>query len=981
MKDNTTGCAVICSSITQDIIHNYPIGIFDEFYSDYLAEYEIKLYDAVSALETPFELSADEIVRRALFTQRESLMKMASRTLLSEMYRMKEEGELPETDPEQEYKDYIKIITENEYKKFFRKKFSVLEKLIRQKIETSASLIIECITYLSEDAEKIYREMGVYVSKVNAILPDSGDTHNNGKSVASVVINDGERIFYKPHALDGDEFFRNFAKEFVKNDEFVNGLVKFVNCPDHGWQECVQYSEAANEKEARTYYRNIGNYIAIFYMLGTEDMHFENIIASGSSPKFIDLETVLANKNNDSMTHTETLLGNMMADIKQSVYSSLIIPQNYEFTIFDIDMSGLTGGMDSSESQNLSYFAISNPFTSDLKYEKKFSYIPESNNLLKMNGKIINAGDYIDDILHGFEDAYKKICGSKEKIVYWLKHKTDQKAEFRQILRATYMYAKFIESSYHPKYLQEESERDRLFSILYGKTELPEKRKKVIDIEKQIMLNNDIPCFQTNINSRDLIYEYNGEKHIIKDNYSSTIFDRIKEKLAVFSEKDMKKQENYIRASLANYTGKTADTLDKQNTYLADYLAEIPDDLPEKERYLRTAEAIAMSIDKNKIMNNVRDSCALFEITQSDKDKELVGYLKPDLYNGLGTLLFIGLTAHAAGNKELEHFMYQLDRGFEELYPFDVIRSQYTNSAFTGLTSYIYVYSILSRYYDSDLFRQRYEKALQAVLETAPSEVDKLDVIEGIAGIIPVMCEVYRSDGQRKDVYDHITALSDRMEELITDNKMDLAGFAHGYSGVIYAYTEAYKITNNTRYLKKVIDLTEIENTYYSDKYNNWRDARQSGDSYGMLYWCHGAGGIALSRKAAAAIPDITDEQRSAMLRDASVFLDTVICGSSTIKVRNHCMCHGLTGNINILNSLKEVFPDKHREIEEYTGRTIKELLDNVQKDGFNYQYRSNLESKGLMLGLSGIGYSILRLYDSKLPDVLSLKMERRDGL
>ena len=981
MKNNVNDCAVVCRRAAQDMILNSPIGIFDEFYTDYLEEYETKLYDSISNIEAPFEVAIDEIIGKALFTQRESLMKMSSRTLLSEMFRMKEEGEFPTTTPEQEYKDYVAIITTDSYKKLFRKKFHVLEKLILQKIETSAALIVECISYLSEDTERIYSEMGVSVNKLNAILPDSGDTHNNGKSVASVIINDGDRIFYKPHALGGDEFFRNFAKEFVRNDEFVDGLVKFVNCSDHGWQECVQYTEAANEEEVKTYYRNIGNYIAIFYMLGTEDMHFENIIASGNSPKFIDLETVLANKNTDSITHTETLLGNMMGDLKQSVYGSLIIPQNYEFTIFDIDMSGLTGGMDNSTSENLSYFAISNPFTSDLKYEKKYSYVPESSNLLKLNGKIISAGDYIEDILQGFEDAYKKINDSKEAIIDWLRYKTDQKAEFRQILRATYMYAKFIESSYHPKYLQEESERDRLFSILYGKTELPEKRKRVIDIEKQIMLNNDIPCFQTNINSRDLIYELNGEKHVLKNNYTKTIFERIKDKLDNFSEIDMKKQENYIRSSLANYTGKTADTLDKQNHYLAEYLAELPSDLPTKERYLRTAEAIAMSMNKNKIMNYSKDSCSLFEMTQNDNEKEFVGYLKPDLYNGLGTLLFVGLTAHATGNKELEQFMYQLDRGFEELFPFEIVRSQYTNSAFTGITSYIYVYSILSRYYDSDLFKQKYEAALNTLLERSPSEETELDVIKGSAGIIPVMCEVYRTDGQRQDVYNYIVAATNRMTELISEDKMDLAGFAHGYSGVINAFAEAYNITHNTHYLENVIALTEVENTYYNNKYKNWRDARQSGENYGMLYWCHGAGGIALSRKAAAAIPDLTYEQRSSMLKDASVFLDKFLEGNIRNDTRNHCMCHGLTGNITILNSLKEVFPDKCREIEEYTFKTINDLLDNVQKDGFNYQYKSNLESKGLMLGLSGIGYSILRLYNSKLPDVLSLKMERRDGL
>ena len=47
-----------------------------------------------------------------------------------------------------------------------------------------------------------------------------------------------------------------------------------------------------------------GVWLAVFDALGTSDLHYENMIASGEHPMFIDLETFVQRTNDDMSTGT-----------------------------------------------------------------------------------------------------------------------------------------------------------------------------------------------------------------------------------------------------------------------------------------------------------------------------------------------------------------------------------------------------------------------------------------------------------------------------------------------------------------------------------------------------------------------------------------------------------------------------------------------------------------------------------------------------
>ena len=56
-------------------------------------------------------------------------------------------------------------------------------------------------------------------------------------------------------------------------------------------------------------------------------------------------------------------------------------------------------------------------------------------------------------------------------------------------------------------------------------------------------------------------------------------------------------------------------------------------------------------------------------------------------------------------------------------------------------------------------------------------------------------------------------------------------------------------------------------------------------------------------------------------------------------------------------------------------------FLSRLKTDAINYENALNAEDVGFMLGLSGIGYSIMKLTDEKIPNILLFEgLEEEQG-
>ena len=201
-----------------------------------------------------------------------------------------------------------------------------------------------------------------------------------------------------------------------------------------------------------------------------------------------------------------------------------------------------------------------------------------------------------------------------------------------------------------------------------------------------------------------------------------------------------------------------------------------------------------------------------------------------------------------------------------------------------------------------------------------------------------------------------------------------LTGFSHGTAGIAWALLELAEVSGDSRYRRTALDALTYERSLFSAQEENWPDLRLDEQApnqgsaggapeYGMA-WCHGAPGIGLGRLGVLRHVDdaVTREEIEAALRT------TLAQGFG----HNHTLCHGDLGNLELILEAGEVLDDPRWRAER--DRLAASILESTRRDGWRCAIPFNVETPGLMTGLAGIGYGLLRLADPRqVPSVLLL--------
>jgi lantibiotic modifying enzyme len=131
-----------------------------------------------------------------------------------------------------------------------------------------------------------------------------------------------------------------------------------------------------------------------------------------------------------------------------------------------------------------------------------------------------------------------------------------------------------------------------------------------------------------------------------------------------------------------------------------------------------------------------------------------------------------------------------------------------------------------------------------------------------------------------------------------------------------------------------------------------------------MTPWCHGAPGIGLARL--CSLRHLDDE---AIRAEIDTALQTTLAKGFG---GNHSLCHGDLGNLELLLQASQVLaePQWHAQVD----RIAAIILESISRDGWLCGTPLGVESPGLMTGLAGIGYGLLRLAEpTRVPCVLVL--------
>ena len=181
-------------------------------------------------------------------------------------------------------------------------------------------------------------------------------------------------------------------------------------------------------------------------------------------------------------------------------------------------------------------------------------------------------------------------------------------------------------------------------------------------------------------------------------------------------------------------------------------------------------------------------------------------------------------------------------------------------------------------------------------------------------------------------------------------------------------------MSGDQRFRQIALQALTYERSQLLPDVGNWPDfrifdqsARQEtsdGSPKTMLAWCHGAPGIGLSRLACLQ-----------HIEDADIRVDLEVALNTTDGRgfgANHSLCHGDLGNLELLLQADQLLDDGRwrRRCDELAVGILKSMADHRWICGVP----SGVETPGLMTGLAGIGYGLLRLAcPGRVPSLLTL--------
>lgn len=259
------------------------------------------------------------------------------------------------------------------------------------------------------------------------------------------------------------------------------------------------------------------------------------------------------------------------------------------------------------------------------------------------------------------------------------------------------------------------------------------------------------------------------------------------------------------------------------------------------------------------------------------------------------------------------------------------------------------------------------------------------DVMEGVSGFIIAISAIQREFPNEKfedlicagGEYLLANAFQNRRGvswQTLSTKGPNLTGYSQGNAGVIHALSEVYAISKDLKYLAVIERAVSYENSYYSEKYNNWKDLRllhqqssriRAKDAYNASAWCHGAAGIGLSRLRTYQLT-----KQDFLLEDASI-ATKILLNKSFENNQIFSLCHGLLGDLYTLSTLNAFLKENEISLKIVDG--FDKITSLVEYLSFPDSKNHSLQNPSFMTGWAGVGYFFLSIISPKLPNTFIL--------
>jgi type 2 lantibiotic biosynthesis protein LanM len=804
-----------------------------------------------------------------------------------------------------------------------------------------------------------------------AIDSQAGDQHRGGRSVLIAHFASGFRLVYKPKSLAADQHFQEvLAWLNTHGDHPPFRTLAILDRGSYGWEEFVTPQPCTSSDEVRRFYQRQGGYLALLYALEATDLHMENLIAAGEHPMIIDLEALFqAHFGSPGSRPASVSAGAMLAS---SVLRVGLLPQRLwsdgEYSGIDVSALGATAGQ--LAPGEVPYWEDMGADT--MRLVRKRASMSGAHNRPTLDGDAINPLDYSGAIIDGFTAIYHSLLRHRDELLapdgLLARFSHD---EVRVIVRPTRTYALMLQESFHPDVLQDALDRDCLFDRLWAGVEHSPLLAKVVPAERAALRQGDIPLFSTSPGSRDIWCDGIG---LIPDFLDQPGMAAVHQRLRQLSDRDLERQKWFIRAALTTLISES------ERVAVPSYQRHDPQTPADSKHLLTAARAVGDRLELLALHG--QQEVAWIGLSFVQQNRWSLAPLDLDLYDGLpGVALFLAYL----GALTKEERYTSLARAVLATLRRQVQQQQSTITSiggFEGWGGIIYTLTHLGVLWGQPALLAEAESLCERLPELIAQD-RHLDIISGAAGCIGALLSLHAcAPAQRTlDVAvqcgDRLVAMAQPMEHGMgwgpaMDARGPLTGFSHGAAGISWALLELAQRTDGTRFRQAALAGIAYERSLFSPAHGNWPDLRRSeqasqqpNDQPAYIHaWCHGAPGIGLARlHALRHLDDLP------LYADALNALETTRAhgfGS------NHSLCHGDLGNLELLFHAAIQFDDPYwqQEAHQFTAQ----ILESIRRYGWLCGTPLGVETPGLMTGLAGIGYQLLRLAaPAHVPAVLML--------
>jgi type 2 lantibiotic biosynthesis protein LanM len=530
--------------------------------------------------------------------------------------------------------------------------------------------------------------------------------------------------------------------------------------------------------------------------------------------------------------------------------------------------------------------------------------------------------------------------------------------EIRILPRSGKYYGALLAMSFHPDLLRDAADREEFFDRLWEAVEYESYLARLIPFEKADLLGGEVPLFTTLADSRDA-WSSAGQR--IEKFFPQSGLEAARQRIAALSEDDLGRQRWLIQAAFAT-VAKEKKKRAVNLKHVAGWTEASP---PSHQRMIDLARAIGERLDHTALRAGGEASWLGVSLIE-DRHWE-IRPLELDLYNGLpGMALFLAQLGAMTGQAQwtslaqaaaatLQRYIAEEMEAGEDAFP--------AIGAYDGLGCLLYTLAHLAALWREPALLQP-ASDLVALAQERTGEGQERGLAHGVAGCLVGMLALHRiaADPETlsaaKRCGDFLLQAANPALSGVKgwEGSVDqpFAAFWHGPLGTAWALLELDRLSYETRFGHAALAM--IDDALASEQ--GLAERRPPGIALGCL----------------RVLPYIHDAARRARLRERiEAGMQSTLAHSLG---RNHSLGYGDLGCLDLLLQLN-AFSTNGQWLAGLTSLGTK-VIASLQHHGWVTGIPLGVESPGLMAGLAGIGYGLLRMADpQRVPSLLALELPR----